>query len=50
MKAYVPTIVSALVMLSAYLAQNKGVLTGDQVLGLFAALGLSGTALARPVR
>lgn len=47
---YIPTIVSACVMLAAYLAQNRGVLTGDQVLGLFAALGLGGTALARPVR
>lgn len=37
-------------MLAGYLAQNFGALTGDQVLGLFAALGLGGTAFARPVR
>lgn len=49
-KPYLPTIISALVMLSAYIAQNRGILTGDQVIGLFAALGLSGTAFAKPVR
>lgn len=50
MKKYTPTIVTACVMLTGFLAMRFGVLTQEQVFALFAALGLSGTAFAKPVR
>lgn len=50
MKPYIPTIVTTTIMLALYVAQNRGLLAAEQVMALMATIGVTGTAMAKPVR